>query len=89
MILLRPAAIARVSKWAKRALVRQLTKNPMTLIELQSFRAKMVEPAAFHQTFAVVWEDKSHFRCSTQQPKEEHSSNQDTSGQTTPQLIHY
>lgn len=24
------------------------------------------------QTLAVVWEDKSHFRWNTQQPKEEH-----------------
>lgn len=33
MILLRPAAIAIVSEWAKRVLVRQVTKNPTTLIE--------------------------------------------------------
>jgi hypothetical protein len=42
----RAGRLAKLSKWGRKALVREVTKNPMiTLTELQSFSVEMGEPS--------------------------------------------
>jgi hypothetical protein len=58
--------LAKLSNQGRRALVREVTKNPMvTLKELQSFSVEMGEPSrkttiSAAQAFMVEWPDGSH-----------------------------
>ena len=59
---------AKLSNRERRALVREVTKNPMvTLTELQSFSVEMEEPSRRTTTFAALHQSGLYGRVSTPQ----------------------
>ena len=57
----RPGHPTKLSNWARRTLVKEVTKNPMTtLTELQSFLAEIGEPAGRTTVYAALHKSRHY-----------------------------